>query len=179
MEEFAEVMVNHTMRTVRYTGELNDIEVVRLIETIDELIGEEPRDPVYLYLYSYGGSYDATVALYDFIKSEDTEIITVAMGTSMSGASLIVACGDRRFAYPNTRFMIHGIQASISFGSHIDGRVEMKEQERINDKFIELLSKETGQSKDKVKDDVKRDLYLTAQEALDYGLIDDIIEKEK
>lgn len=180
MEDRAEILLNETTRTVRYTGQLNDFDVMQLIDLLDEIITKEPRDAVTLFLFTYGGTYDATIALYDYIKWEETPIHVVVTGTAMSGGTLITACGTgERVAFPNARFMLHGLQHSISYGSHVDNSIELAEDERINGKFIELIAKETGNSIEKVKQDLERDRYLSAKEALEYGLIDRIVGEEE
>lgn len=179
MEDRAEILYNEATRTIRYTGTINEFDVMQLIDLLDEVITVEPRDAVTLYLFTYGGTYDATIALYDYIKFEQTPIHTVVSGTAMSGGTLITACGSgERVAFPNARFMIHGLQHSIGSGSHVDNSIELKEDERLNEKFVELLAFETDNSVEKVREDLKRDRYLSADEALEYGLIDRIVGEE-
>ena len=180
MEERAEILLNEATRTVRYTGELNEFDVMQLIDLLEEIIAEEPRDPVTLFLFTYGGTYDAAIALYDYIKWEETPIHIVVTGTAMSGGTLITACGSgERVAFPNARFMLHGIQHHITRGSHVDNSIELEEDERINQKFIELIAEETNNSVEKVREDLKRDRYLSTTEALEYGLIDRVVGQDE
>lgn len=170
------IIVNEYDRIIRYTGNIEDENGMLLIDTLHNLIIQEPRDTVYLYLYTYGGDYDAVMAIYDFIKTRETPITTIGVGSCMSGGSLLIASGTgERFSYPNTRFMIHGLQAGIGYNSHVDNRIHMDENDRIDENFSKLLAKETGNDIDTIINDLKRDKYLTAEEAIKYGLIDDII----
>lgn len=176
MDNRAEITYNEATRDVRYTGDITDKDAMLLVDLLDEVIIEEPRDPINLYLFTYGGAYDATMAIYDYIKWVETPINTIACGTSMSGGTLLVSCGTgRRLSFPNARFMIHGLHHSVSYGSHVDNSIELQEDDRINDNFIRLLAEETNNSVTRIEDDLKRDRYLSAEEAMYYGLIDEII----
>lgn len=149
--------VNNVMRSMRYLFALN-------------------TKPVTLVIQSYGGSVDAGLALYDFIKASKVQIHTEVQGVAASMAAVLLAAGHKgkRVARKNSRIMIH--QPSSGFiGKSTDIEDHAKETTRVRNLLNKLLSNDTGQKLDKVSKDTLRDHWMTAEEALKYGIVDKIV----
>ena len=137
---------------------------------------DEERD-IMLYINSPGGVVYSGLAIYDTMQYIKPDVATFCMGFGASMAAVLLAGGakGKRFALPNARIMIH--QGSAGFrGAIPDIEVVARETLNLTTKLTEILAMHTGQSYDKVKQDTQRDYYMTAQEARDYGIIDDVLE---
>lgn len=139
----------------------------------------ENHDDISIYLNSRGGDAAGLSNIYDVMQMIHSPITTICMGKCYSAAAVILAAGSegQRFAFKNSRIMIHGIQASFPIpGTDVTNSKNYYEfLEDNNDNIMKILSKHTGQPLKKLKDDCSRDVWLTAREALNYGLIDKII----
>ena len=157
--------------------DVNDTVANLIVAQLLFLESEDPKKDITLYINSPGGSVYAGMAILDAMNYIKPDVSTVATGMAMSMGALVLAAGakGKRFSLPNSRIMIH--QGSAGFqGSTPDVEVAARELIRTSDILDEMLAKATGHPKDKVHKDSERDYFMTAQEALDYGLIDDIIE---
>ncbi|MDR2975276.1 MAG: ATP-dependent Clp protease proteolytic subunit [Propionibacteriaceae bacterium] len=132
-----------------------------------------------IYINSPGGSFTALTAIYDTMRFVKPDIQTVCLGQAASAAAVLLAAGTKgkRLALPNSRILIHqpAISGEGSYGQSSDLEIQAKEILRIRSLTEEMLSRDTGQLIDKISHDVERDKYLTAQEAKDYGIIDEIL----
>merc|ERR1719171_2777751 len=130
---------------------------------------EDPEKPLYLYVNSPGGSVIAGLALYDTIQHISSQVITCNIGMAASMASFILGAGERgkRIALPNSRVMIHQPMG----GSEGEAEQILK----IKGTLVTMYSQMTGNPREKIIKDLDRDNYMSAQEALDYGLIDKIV----
>jgi ATP-dependent Clp protease, protease subunit len=138
---------------------------------------DDPAQDIRLYINSPGGVVYSGLAIYDTIQMIKPDVATFCMGMGASMAAVLLAGGTqgKRFALPNTRIMIH--QGSAGFrGAVPDIEVAARETLSLTTKLTEILAAHTGQTYDKVKRDTERDYYLTAQEAKEYGIIDDVLE---
>jgi len=137
---------------------------------------EEPEKPLYLYINSPGGSVIAGLALYDTMQHISSPVITVNIGMAASMASFILGAGERgkRLALPNSRVMIHQPMGG-SEGQAEDIRVEAEQILKIKGTLVTMYSQMTGQTRDQVIKDLDRDNYMSAEQALNYGLIDKIV----
>ncbi len=146
------------------------------------LASKNPKKDIKLYINSPGGSVTSALAIYDTMQYIDSPISTVCVGLAASAGAVILGAGSegKRFALPNSEIMLH----QVAVGGGIKGAateieiaaehiVEMKN--RIN----KILKKHTGQPFKKIEKDTDRDFYLSAEEAKEYGLIDEVIEKKK
>jgi ATP-dependent Clp protease, protease subunit len=142
------------------------------------LESDDPDKDIHLYINSPGGSVSAGLAIYDTMQYIRPDVSTICMGMAASMAAVLLAGGmkGKRTALPNARVMIHqpwgGVQGTASDIS-IQAEEILKTKKRIN----EILSMHTGRSLDQVEKDTDRDYYLAADEAKEYGLIDDILVK--
>lgn len=148
---------------------------------VAQLLFLESADPtadIYMYINSPGGSLDAMFAIYDVMQYIKPDITTVGVGACMSAASFILASGTKgkRFALPNANIMIHEMSTATS-GKYNDLRNYMEHANDLYEKLADYYHKITGQPLEKVKKDMERDKYMTAEEAKVYGLIDHIHDK--
>ncbi len=146
------------------------------------LDAEDNEKDINLYINSPGGLVTAGLAVYDTMQFIKAPITTICIGMAMSFGALLLAAGTKgkRFALPYARVMVHQplVWGGIS-GQATDIEIESKELQDNKDKLIEILSKHTGQSKEKVRADCERNFYLSAAEAKTYGIIDDVIPHKK
>lgn len=135
-----------------------------------------------MYINSPGGSFTALTAIYDTMRYIKPDIQTVCLGQAASAAAVILAAGTKgkRLALPNSRILIHQPAVSEgSYGQSSDLQIQAAEIMRIRTSMEEMLAEHSGRSVEQVSRDVERDKYLTAQEAIEYGLIDDILPSLK
>jgi len=156
--------------------EIDDEIVNQIIAVMLFLDAEDPNKPIYLYVNSPGGSVIAGLALYDTIQHIQSEVITVNVGMAASMASFILGAGERgkRIALPNSRVMIHQPMGG-SEGQAEDVRVEAEQILKIKGTLVTMYAQMTGNTREQIIKDLDRDNYMSAQQALDYGLIDKIV----
>lgn len=138
---------------------------------------QDPKAPITMYINSPGGHVTAGLAIYDTMQYVKCPVITVAMGLAASMGSIILAGGEtgKRYALPHAEIMIHQPLGGAE-GQATDIMLAAKHIEKTGNILYGILAKHTGQKLEKVKDDCDRDNFMSAQEALDYGLIDKIIK---
>jgi ATP-dependent Clp protease protease subunit len=140
------------------------------------LEAEDPEKDVYLYINSPGGSVYAGLAIYDTIQYMKAPVATMCMGLAASMGALLLATGSpgKRSALPNSRIMIHQPSGG-SQGTAADIEVQAREIIYARDRLNEILAKHTGQTVERVADDVDRDRFMSPEEAKEYGLIDHVV----
>ena len=144
------------------------------------LAHEDPDQDIKLYINSPGGVVYSGLAIYDTMQMIKPDVATFCLGMNASMAAVLLAAGTpgKRFALPNARVMIH--QGSAGFrGAVPDIEVVARETLSLTTKLTEILSQHTGQPFEKVKRDTERDYFLTAQEAKEYGMVDEVLEPSK
>lgn len=161
------------------TTDIADLVIAQLLY----LEGEDPEKEIYLYINSPGGMVTAGLAVYDTLQYIKCPVTTVCVGMAMSFGALLLAAGTkgRRFALPHARIMIHQplIYGEGLSGSVTDIDIESKELIHTKQKLIEILAKHTGQSVEKIRQDTERNYYMSAEEAKQYGIIDEVIVSRK
>jgi ATP-dependent Clp protease protease subunit len=160
-----------------FLGQEVDDQVANLI--IAELLYLEAEDPdkdISLYINSPGGAAYAGLAIYDVIQHIRPEVSTVCVGMGMSAAAMILCGGapGKRMALPSAKIMIHEGSAGTR-GAPRDMEIQLREVMATTQRMAEILAHHSGRPKDEVERDLDRDYFMTAEEALDYGLIDEII----
>jgi ATP-dependent Clp protease protease subunit len=145
-----------------------------------QLITLESMDPdrdITMYINSPGGSFSALTAIYDTMQFVKPDIQTVCIGQAASAAAVLLAAGTKgkRMALPNSKILIHQPYTETGRGDLIDLEIQAAEILRIRTTMEQMLSRHTGKSEEDVRQDVERDKYLTAQEALEYGIIDNVL----
>jgi ATP-dependent Clp protease protease subunit len=142
--------------------------------------GDPDRD-ITLYINSPGGSFTALTAIYDTMQYVRPDIATVCMGQAASAAAVLLAAGSpgKRMALPNSRIIIHQPATEGGYGQGSDIEIQAREILRMRAQLEDMISKHSGQPVEKVRKDIDRDKILTAEEAKEYGLIDQILAGRK
>jgi ATP-dependent Clp protease protease subunit len=141
----------------------------------------DPERDISIYINSPGGSYTAMTAIYDTMQFVRCDIQTVCIGQAASAAAVLLSAGTpgKRAALPHSRILIHQPATEGGYGQASDIEIQANEILRIREEMEAILARHSGQDVEKVRRDIERDRFLTAEEAKSYGLIDDIIESRK
>jgi len=141
---------------------------------------QDPKKDIQFYINSPGGSVTAGMAIYDTMQYVKPDVSTICVGIAASmGATLLCAgAKGKRFALPNSEILLHQVMGEVG-GQAIEIEISAKHIIKIKDKLNQILAKHTGQSISKVEKDTDRDFYMSAQEAKEYGIIDQIIKNKK
>lgn len=165
-------------RVIFLSGQVEEHMANLIVAQLLFLESESPEKDIFLYINSPGGSVTAGLAIYDTMNFIKPDISTVCMGQAASMGAFLLSAGakGKRYCLPNARVMIHqplgGFQGQAS-----DFEIHAKEILSIKEKLNRLLAEHTGQEFDKVVNDTDRDNFLSAQEAVDYGLVDEVMIK--
>jgi ATP-dependent Clp protease protease subunit len=156
--------------------EIDDAVANVIVAQLLFLDAEDPAKDIMLYINSPGGSFTAGLSIYDTMQFLHCEVATVVTGQAASMASFLLACGakGKRYALPHASVMIHQPLAGFQ-GQAKDIEIHAKEILRARDTINELYAQHTGQPVDKIARDTDRDNFMTAPEAKDYGLIDEVL----
>lgn len=144
------------------------------------LESEDPEKDIHLYVNSPGGLVSAGLAIYDTMQYVKPPISTICMGQAASMGALLLAGGTegKRFALPHSRILIHQPLGGAQ-GQATDIDIQAKEILRLREELTAILAKHTGQTMEKLHEDTERDFYMTGEQARDYGIIDEVIEKRE
>jgi ATP-dependent Clp protease protease subunit len=139
---------------------------------------EDPDADIDVYINSPGGSVSAGLAIYDVMQMVRCDVATICVGMAASMGAVLLAGGTtgKRYALPNARIMIHAVAGGYQ-GAVQDAEIALREMLRAHDTLNEILARHTGQELEKIRRDMDRDYFMSAQEALEYRLIDKIAEK--
>ncbi|WP_367105192.1 ATP-dependent Clp endopeptidase proteolytic subunit ClpP [uncultured Psychrobacter sp.] len=165
-------------RVIFLTGQVEDNMANLIVAQLLFLESENPDKDIHLYINSPGGSVSAGLAVFDTMNFIKPEVSTICMGGAYSMGSFLLAAGERgkRYALANSRVMIHqpsgGAQGQAS-DIEINAREILKTRDRLN----RILSERTGQPLEKIEKDAERDFWLDAEEAKEYGLVDEVLER--
>ncbi|MFW5968336.1 MAG: ATP-dependent Clp endopeptidase proteolytic subunit ClpP [Persicimonas sp.] len=142
------------------------------------LESEDPDKEVSLYINSPGGSVTAGMAIYDTMQYVNPPVTTICLGQAASMGAVLLAAGDegRRLALPNARVLIHQPLMGGLSGQATDIDIQAQEIMKLRETLTQVLVRHTGQSAEKIREDTERDYYMSAEEALEYGLVDKVIE---
>ncbi len=165
-------------RVIFLVGPVNDATANLVVAQLLFLESENPDKDISLYINSPGGSVSAGMSIFDTMQFIKPDVSTLCMGMAASMGAFLLAAGakGKRFALPNSKVMIHqplgGAQGQAT-DIEIHAREILKTREQLN----RILSERTGQALEKIQADTERDYYMSATEAKDYGLVDQVIEK--
>jgi ATP-dependent Clp protease, protease subunit len=165
-------------RIVVLGSEVDDRVANRICAQLLLLSAEDPRSDISLYINSPGGSVSAGLAMYDTMRLIPNDVSTLAMGLAGSMAQFLLCAGTKgkRYSLPNAQVLMH--QGSAGFGgTAADVEIYAEQLERTGETMIRLTAEHTGQPVETVREDSLRDRWFGAQEALDYGFIDHIVER--
>ena len=141
----------------------------------------DPDRPISIYLNSPGGSFTALTAIYDTMRYIKPDVQTVCLGQAASAAAVLLAAGTKgkRLALPHRRILIHQPATEGGYGQSSDLEIQAREILRIRSLMETMLADSTGQPVEKISRDIERDKYLTAEEAVEYGIVDAILTSLK
>jgi ATP-dependent Clp protease protease subunit len=167
-------------RIVFVDGEINDATADLVVAQLLFLESENPDKDINMYINSPGGSVTAGLAIYDTMKYVRCPIQTICLGQAASMAAILLAAGTKgkRIALPSSRVMIHQPRGGVG-GQESDIAIQAKEIVRLKKLSIEYLASATGQSEKTIAKDMERDFYMPAKDALEYGIIDQVMEARK
>jgi len=165
-------------RIIMLQGEINDHSANLIVAQLLFLEGENPEKDIYLYINSPGGVVTAGFAIYDTMNYIRPDVVTICMGQAASMGAFLLSSGakGKRFALPHSRIMIHQPLGGIQ-GQATDIEIHAKEILRIKKELNRILAENTGQSLRKIEKDTERDFFMSAQEAKEYGLIDEVMTR--
>jgi ATP-dependent Clp protease protease subunit len=140
------------------------------------LNAEDPQSDIFLYINSPGGEVDAGMAIYDTMQFISNDVATVAMGLAASMGQFLLCAGaaGKRYALPHSRIMMHQPSGGLG-GSASDIRIQAEQSLHIKKTMSRLISQHTGQDVDQIEADADRDRWFTADQALEYGFIDNVV----
>lgn len=166
-------------RIIFLSGEVEDNMANTIVAQMLFLEAEDPDKDIYLYINSPGGVVTAGMAIYDTMQYIKPDVSTICIGQAASMASLLLTAGakGKRFALPNARIMIHQPLGGAR-GQSTDVQIQAKELLRIRQMLNEILSQRTGKSMEQIEADTERDNFMSAAEAVEYGLVDKVIVRE-
>ncbi len=157
---------------------IDDVVSNTIIAQLLLMTSEDPEADISMYINSPGGSVASGLSIYDTMRYVPNDVSTTCLGMSASMASVILAGGakGKRFALPHSTILLH--QPSQGFEGFIqatDLEIRAREIVKVRDRLDDILVESTGQSKDRIREDTERDYYLTAEEAIEYGLVDHVV----
>ena len=167
-------------RIILLGSEINDYVANAIIAQMLFLEAEDPDKDIFLYINSPGGVVTAGLAIYDTMQFIKCDVSTICIGQAASMGAILLAAGTKgkRYALPNARIMLHQPLGGFS-GQASEVEIHAKEIIRMKEILNEILSKHTGQSLKKIRKDTDRDFFMSAKDALEYGIIDKIFEKRE
>ncbi|MEM7769270.1 MAG: ATP-dependent Clp protease proteolytic subunit [Cyanobacteria bacterium P01_E01_bin.6] len=144
------------------------------------LDSDDPGKPIYLYINSPGGSVTAGMAIYDTIQHIKSDVVTICVGLAASMGAFLLTAGTKgkRLALPHARIMIHQPLGGTGRRQATDIEIEARQIIRIKRELNELMANHTGKTIEQIEKDTDRDYFLSAEEAMEYGLIDRVIEDQ-
>jgi ATP-dependent Clp protease protease subunit len=165
-------------RIIFLGGPINDHVANLVIAQLLFLEHEDPKKEIRVYLNTPGGSVTAGLAIYDTIQYVKPDVATICVGMAASMGAVLLSAGKkgRRLALPNAEIMLHQVMGGVE-GQATEVEITARQILKIKDRLNQVLAKHTGQPVSRIEKDTDRDFYLTSEEALKYGLIDEIVRK--
>jgi len=167
-------------RIIMLQGEINDHTASLIVAQMLFLEAENPEKDIYLYINSPGGVVTSGFAIYDTMNYIKPDVVTICMGQAASMGAFLLSSGakGKRFALPHARIMIHQPLGGAQ-GQATDIEIHAKEILRMKKELNKILAENTGQSVRKIEKDTERDFFMSAEEAMKYGLIDKVLKKRE
>lgn len=164
-------------RIIFLSGPISDPIANMTIAQLLFLASRDPKKDIQLYINSPGGSVTAGLAIYDTMQYIKPDVSTVCVGLAASMAATLLAAGQKkkRFALPNSQILLHQVAGGVT-GEAVEIEITAKQIIKIKQKLNQILAKHTGQPLSKIEKDTDRDFYLSAEEAKEYGIIDEVIK---
>jgi len=177
-ERWVDIYTRLGVERILFLGsEVNDAIANSLVAQMLYLDSEDNSKPIYLYINSPGGSVTAGLAIYDTIQYVKSEVVTICVGLAASMGAFLLGAGTKgkRLALPHSRIMIHQPLGGTSQRQASDIEIEAREILRLKDMLNQSMADMTGQALTKIEKDTDRDYFMSAAEAVEYGLIDRVI----
>lgn len=167
-------------RIVFIGGPINDAVANSIIAQLLFLDHEDGKKDISIYINTPGGSVTAGMAIYDTMQYVKADVRTICVGMAASMGAVLLAAGKKgkRIALPNSEILLHQVMGGVE-GQAIEVEITARHIVKIKDKLNQILAKHTGKPINKIETDTDRDFYLTAVEAKEYGLIDEIIKNKR
>lgn len=167
-------------RVVFLIGEINQSSAARLMMQMLYLENQKKGQDIHFYINSPGGSVDDTLAIYDTMRFLSSQVNTYCLGRAYSGGSILLTAGakGKRFILPHAKVMIHQPYGGVG-GQAEDIRIQAEQIIKSKNELIRILSKHTGQPEERVRKDGERDKFFDADEAKQYGLVDEVIQEPR
>ena len=167
-------------RIIFLAGSITDTVANSIIAQILFLASKDSKKDIQLYLNTPGGSVTAGMAIYDTMQYVKCPISTVCVGMAGSMGATLLAAGEKgkRFALPNSQILLHQVAGGVT-GEAVEIEITARQIIKIKERLNRILSRHTGQPLKKVEKDTDRDFYLSADEAKDYGIIDEVIKTKE
>jgi ATP-dependent Clp protease protease subunit len=165
-------------RVIFVSGQIDDNMASVVVAQLLFLESEDPSKEIFMYINSPGGVVSSGLAMYDTMQYIQPEVSTICIGQACSMGAFLLAAGakGKRYALPNSRIMIHQPLGGYR-GQASDIEIHAREILQLRDKLNSILGKHTGQKVSKIEKDVDRDNFMSSEQALEYGIIDKIIDK--
>ncbi|MEA3490935.1 MAG: ATP-dependent Clp endopeptidase proteolytic subunit ClpP [Campylobacterota bacterium] len=165
-------------RIIMLSGEVNDQVASSIVAQLLFLEAQDPDKEIYFYINSPGGVITSGLSIYDTMNYIKPDIVTICIGQAASMGAFLLSSGakEKRYALPNARIMIHQPSGGAQ-GQSTDIQIQAKEIQRLKDTLNEVLAEQTSKTVKRLEKDTERDNFMSAQEAVEYGLIDKILTK--
>lgn len=160
------------------SGEVNDQVASTIVAQLLFLEAQDPDKDIYFYINSPGGVITSGLSMFDTMNYIKPDIVTICMGQAASMGAFLLACGTpgKRYALPHARIMIHQPSGGAQ-GQSTDIQIQAQEIQRLKDALNHILAEKTGKKPKQIEKDTERDNFMSAAEAVEYGLIDKVLEK--
>lgn len=164
-------------RIIMLSGEVNDTMASLVVAQLLFLQSEDPDKDIFIYINSPGGSITSGMAIYDTMKYIKPDVVTICVGMAASMGQFLLTAGTKgkRFALPNSEIMMHQPLGGFQ-GQATDIEIHANRILKIKTKMTEIIAQNTGQSIERIRQDIERDFFFSAEEAKEYGLIDKVID---
>lgn len=165
-------------RIIMLSGEVNDQVASTIVAQLLFLEAQDPDKDIYFYINSPGGVITSGLSMFDTMNYIKPDIVTICMGQAASMGAFLLACGTpgKRYALPHARIMIHQPSGGAQ-GQSTDIQIQAQEIQRLKDTLNQILAEKTGQKAKQIEKDTERDNFMSSKEAVEYGLIDKVLEK--
>jgi ATP-dependent Clp protease protease subunit len=165
-------------RIIMLSGEVNDQVASSIVAQLLFLEAQDPDKDIYFYINSPGGVITSGLSIYDTMNYIKPNIVTICIGQAASMGAFLLSSGEKgkRYALPNARIMIHQPSGGAQ-GQSTDIQIQAQEIQRLKDTLNEIMAKNCGKTAKELERDTERDNFMSAQEAVEYGLIDKVLTK--
>jgi len=165
-------------RIIMLSGEVNDQVASSIVAQLLFLEAQDPDKDIYFYINSPGGVITSGLSMFDTMNYIKPDIVTICIGQAASMGAFLLASGTKgkRYALPHARIMIHQPSGGAQ-GQSTDIQIQAQEIQRLKDTLNEILAEKTGKTAKRIEKDTERDYFMSAKEAVEYGLIDKVLTK--